>query len=280
MAIVFNAVDGRNPNSEGEKEALEWTRKMLTVSQTPEYVRDLMFEYLAKKGNESDIELLQKNRYWDKEILPIRVSGSNVFDQPMAHTAEERLGIPRFFPSVANTGPQASYVREILMKFLEQKELNANVWNWREQVPEELWTMAVSFDADGNPVCNVDLAKYGLSMPVITPKPNKDIPHWNAYTVTFPHEGKLGIGNEESGITNAAETSEPPPPPPAVDVVRDDPGAPRDESPTVAIAEEGRAASPKPPRNLWFWLGIGIVGCVCAIGFLIRKKGANAETGN
>ncbi|MCL1922141.1 MAG: hypothetical protein FWG50_13900 [Kiritimatiellaeota bacterium] len=35
------------------------------------------------------------------------------------------------------------------------------------QTPPELLTMVVWFDAGGNPVCNVDLAKYGLAMPEI-----------------------------------------------------------------------------------------------------------------
>jgi len=35
------------------------------------------------------------------------------------------------------------------------------------QIPDELLTMVVWFDEDGNPVCNVDLTKYGLTMPEI-----------------------------------------------------------------------------------------------------------------
>ena len=38
--------------------------------------------------------------------------------------------------------------------------------------------MVVSFDADGIPVCSVDLAKYGLSMPVFTPKLD-----WGMFTI-------------------------------------------------------------------------------------------------
>jgi homoaconitase/3-isopropylmalate dehydratase large subunit len=70
-----------------------------------------------------------------------------------------------FIPSVANTGPQALYVRYLLRKAREMAERAPF------KIPEELIKLTVSFDADGNPVSSVDLAKHGLSMPVITPKP-------------------------------------------------------------------------------------------------------------
>jgi hypothetical protein len=44
----------------------------------------------------------------------------------------------------------------------------------------------VSFDKDGSLVSSVDLAKYGLSMPVITPKPDKY--YRGEYKIVFPHE--------------------------------------------------------------------------------------------
>ncbi|MCL1921145.1 MAG: hypothetical protein FWG50_08740, partial [Kiritimatiellaeota bacterium] len=50
----------------------------------------------------------------------------------------------------------------------------------------ELLTLVVWFDDGGNPVCNVDLAKYGLTMPDL------DVPN--------RPKGKTGVRDEESGI--------------------------------------------------------------------------------
>jgi len=193
----FLHVDGRNPASEGEAEAREWVRKFLERSankldEENETLRFLSSAYLALKGNsEKDIELLQRwGDYRDYgRILVTRLAGGNVLRRfpPVKDTST-----PWFYASVTNTGPQAVYVHAILVKFCEQlraaQEENVfSAWNLLEEVPEELMTMVVSFDKDGNPVCNVDLAKYGLSMPVITPKPAKHLPWWDdSYTVTFP----------------------------------------------------------------------------------------------
>ena len=116
------------------------------------------------------------------------------------------------FPSVANTGVPGRYVNEIFQRFwrdFEGKDAS--------QIPVELLTMAVSFDADGNPVCSVDLAKYGLSMPVIEPKPDKY--YRGEYTVTFPHDKNREPGLGDAGSRDAepdGATPEAAPPPSAV----------------------------------------------------------------
>ncbi|MCL1921523.1 MAG: hypothetical protein FWG50_10705 [Kiritimatiellaeota bacterium] len=74
-------------------------------------------------------------------------------------------------PSVTNAGPQAAYVLEILRQFwMKMDPPTEKYWGTikdMSQIPPELLTMVVWFDAGGNPVCNVDLAEYGLTMPEI-----------------------------------------------------------------------------------------------------------------
>jgi len=188
--MTFAQSDGMNLASEGLKEALEWTRKYVALyppKETEAYGSDegiypnfavkrkQIFAYLAFKGDARDLEVVKQ---FNSEILGAlleqRVTGVNVFGydaeklKPLMFVWRQQT----FFPSVANTGPQAVYVREILYRYWEGVERDAS------KIPDELRRMVVSFDKDGNPVCNVDLAKYGLSMPVITPKPA-----WGNFTV-------------------------------------------------------------------------------------------------
>jgi hypothetical protein len=58
----------------------------------------------------------------------------------------------------------------------------------RTKIPTELLTLVVWFDDGGNPVCNVDLAKYGLTMPEL------DVPN------RPKGKEKLGISNKELGM--------------------------------------------------------------------------------
>ena len=90
----------------------------------------------------------------------------------------------RFIPSVANTGPQAAYVyaalEQAVKKGLEEADVRFSqriIVDERDDsyddspyamitnVAPELLTMRVWFDADGKAVCDVDLAKYGISVP-------------------------------------------------------------------------------------------------------------------
>ena len=186
--MAFARSDGINLASPGHKEALEWARKYVGLyppKETESYgsewdtskydnlsfdeKRKQIFAYLAFKGDARDLEVVKR---FDRDtlgaILERRVAGENIFGydadklKPLGF-----LGQPKtFFPSVANTGPQAVYVREILYRYWEENGRD------KSKIPQELLTMVVSFDADGIPVCSVDLAKYGLSIPIFTPRPD------------------------------------------------------------------------------------------------------------
>jgi hypothetical protein len=106
------------------------------------------------------------------------VEGVNVFESFHSDFGD----IVNVFPSVVNTGPQGLYVHHILMKAFELSGGDVR----DPKIPEELLTMVITFDKDGNPVSSVDLTKLGLSMPVITPKPDKY--YRGEYNVVFPHE--------------------------------------------------------------------------------------------
>jgi len=237
-------------------------------------------------------------------FLEARVAGSNVLVHAIAHSPEEdRWGLFIAYPSVANTGPQAIYVREILAKAhaldreqqeeiytlaqARQQELDAEYMQLKLELEKrddtvkedmdaltrtfcerydkemrlfceenvftstlsELSTIVVSFDADGNPVCNVDLAKYGLSMPIIVPNPGQRF--WDDYSVVFPHETK------DVDMPPPTDTTAP-----ALD------SAPESKRP-------GNAETPPPPSpNLTgLYITIGILAIVCAwLGFARRKK--------
>ena len=231
--MTFARTDAMNLASEGLKEALEWTRKYVALyppKETETYDREVehflyeelirqqgfdvkrrqIFAYLAFKGDARDLEVVKR---FDSgtlgALLERRVAGENVFGydadklKPLGF-----LGLPKtFFPSVANTGPQAVYVREILYRYWEENDRDAS------KIPQELLTMVVSFDANRNPVCSVDLAKYGLSMPAIEPKLSRSMfTQWNKgapydtpikLTVKFPDlaepvEITLGMDREAS----------------------------------------------------------------------------------
>jgi hypothetical protein len=96
------------------------------------------------------------------------------------------------FPSVTNTGPQGLYVYHIIQRAWEDMGRKRTWDEAEESVTKlgELKSMVISFDKDGNPVSSVVLAKYGLSMPVIEPKPAANNSRDTEYTVTFPHDTK------------------------------------------------------------------------------------------
>ena len=58
-------------------------------------------------------------------------------------------------------------------------------------IVSELRTIVVTFDEDGNPVSSIDLAEYGLSMPILTPNPDEHSAGLTPYIVTFPHEEEV-----------------------------------------------------------------------------------------
>jgi len=166
--------DGFNVASAGNAEALGLTRKVLEA-----YGGNLSFReweacrYLALKGDESDLEIINKSvhKYY-ANTLSRRIAGTNLVCH-FVSAAREMIPEDEFsvVPSVANTGPQGAYVEAILRQCWDGLEVKYHPGSRRFRfkdslkIPTELLTMVVWFDEDGNPACNVDLGKYGLSMP-------------------------------------------------------------------------------------------------------------------
>ena len=161
-------------------------------------------------------------------ILQHRVAGTNIvmgsFDRklyPYFNPSEydhhsyttNRL---RFIPSVANTGPQAAYVYEAfeqahaLGRRLGCDTPHSSITN----IAPELLTMRVWFDADGEAVCDVDLAKHGIFVPGLrTAGPNTPAPPLRervspAITV--------GAGDANTAAASGTVTAPPPRSRPAV----------------------------------------------------------------
>jgi hypothetical protein len=178
-------------------------------------------------------ENLKGHSTYEVDDLTVRVAGFNLINSVVPPYDPVSPTWFHFVPSVTNTGPQAIYVCEILRRFaqklVEEKELKSEVGP--KMFPTELLSMIVSFDKDGNPVSSVDLAKYRLSMPVITPKPDPnfavtdgffytDPTYNNTYTITFPHETGNTTETKKQNVetSNVAKTGrqphekEPPPP--------------------------------------------------------------------
>jgi len=168
----------------GHPQALYWARRV-AKEKPDEY--GWAQEYLTRKGDARDLDLLSRYR---REMLQARVAGTNVLHDSLIHGDS-----PFFIPSVTNTGPQGVYAEAIFEQYWKNMEGVTRTVNGksathksRSQIPPELLTIAVWFDADGNPVCNVDLAKYGLTMPEL------DVPN-------HPKgKEKLGIRKEELGM--------------------------------------------------------------------------------
>jgi len=297
---IIAQVDCRNLASEGEKESLEWVRKYLE-RYPPEAVeaatrddrtglgsiesgRASALEYLAVKGDGRYIGIV--SQYASDalaSLLKMRVAGINVFD----YDAVPGLGKPKFFPSVMNTGPQAVYVREILYRCWEEAGRDSS------KIPQELLTMTVSFGEDNNPICSVDLAKYGLSMPIITPRPHRNrFNYWNEGT---PWDKPAKMTVEFPDLTEPVETTPymdrkspdwkglyvhvkkntPPPndeqPPANVTTASLTDNAPPLRDTSTAETPYATEQSPPPSRP---WLYVGILALLCAGGvfWLIRKK--------
>jgi len=230
MVIAILMSTSKNPLVEGNADVLRVMRKVVdTYKGNPPDQGSPATAYLIRKGDASDLERLSDKtskfqKYSARARLGTRVNGTNVLsctilnysqstnksleDGSYIMTDRGRYATTRinldFTPSVANTGKQAVYAREILQHYWKREgEIPDNFRSERgefyleranqalSKIPSELLTIVVSFDKDGKPVSNVDLAKYGLSMPVITPKPDEEREHgtplWYNNTVTFPH---------------------------------------------------------------------------------------------
>ena len=124
-------------------------------------------------------------------ILQHRVAGTNIVRGVFAGNLYPYFNISleydeysystnalRFIPSVANTGPQAAYVYDALKQAhaLGRRLGCDSPFSSITNIAPELLTMRVWFDADGNAVCDVDLAKYGISVPGLSTATNAPPP--------------------------------------------------------------------------------------------------------
>ena len=158
-------------------QVLYWARRV--AKEKPEKTSSPAQAYLARKGDARDLDLVSRV---GRDILLERVAGTNVLDGS---------DHPFYIPSVSNMGPQGVYAEALFWQYWENMEGRPSMTGGRplkhpSEVPPEIMALAVWFDDDGNPVCNVDLAKYGLTMPEL------DVPN--------RPKGKTGMRDEESGI--------------------------------------------------------------------------------
>ena len=243
---MLNRLDGKKTASCGNPKVLDLMRRLLKTTgrdnERPRKTSDayrVAQMYLAMKGDARDIDTVDSNH---RLVLERRVAGTNIMEKVYL-SASEMGGMPwSFYPSVANTGPQELYVREILRQYwglevLDKFYTDAEMFRMREKVyqtPDELLTLVVWFDEDGNPVCNVDLAKYGLTMPEIDlPQSVKDkIPHR-----ARPEVATASLPSEDE--TQRLET----------------------------VATIGT-----PPRRPWLYVGLFSLLCASVALWLIRKK--------
>ena len=231
----FLRVDGDNLSSYGHQEALDWARKLLREKkQNQGFGIMTAVRYLIRKGDERDIEIIPPNLPSYREPLIARVAGTNLVCHPAV-----TFGPFNVIPSVTNTGPQGLYVEKILRQFWENLDVearrNERLNPFESVMPAELRTMVVWFDENGNHVCNVDLAKYGLTMPTL------DVPKPKVATASLPLDATT---------TTALSTNEPQ----------------RLEAVATSNGKEAIATLP------WLYVLIPSVLCVGIVLWLIRKK--------
>ena len=166
---------GKNPAVSVNQDALDWVRKVVRKDNPRNSNIWAAERFLSYKGDARDLELVSSS--YERKRLTARVAGTNIVEwfDPIG-TQNNYFD---FIPSVTNTGPQALYAREILYRAWEMlpevvmmDDYRLYIYRDARKIPAELLTMVVWFDDDGNPVCNVDLEKYGLTMPVLD-VPNK-----------------------------------------------------------------------------------------------------------
>ena len=174
-------IDGCNMCSTGDKDVLEITREFLAdKSNTVDWLSvEYSLLYLSQKGDSRDLFLLEKYSKLPSKlpiikkesvdclrILQARVSGTNVLEGLETRYYNWSTNSPPFLPSVANTGPQAAYVYDLLKQALKK-------YGSPENILPEILTLVVTLDADGKPSCSIDLAKYGLAMPALSVRQGK-----------------------------------------------------------------------------------------------------------
>ena len=134
------------------------------------------------RRNPEFLDMVKREKNYDtfyndcKTLLAMRVAGTNIINYVQYPGGFWERGWYCCIPSVTNTGPQGLYVENILRQYWENMEAETFTFEDgsrpfsfkdRSKIPAEIQTLVVWFDDDGNPVCNVDLAKYGLTMPEI-----------------------------------------------------------------------------------------------------------------
>ena len=243
----FWVVDGRNVASYGHQEALDWARRVRKEKVNGQgFDRGWATDYLVVKGDGRDIDLM--NNRMLRERLSMRAAGTNLINY-FKNPHSDGVHWDGCAPSVTNTGPQALYVEKILRQFWENLEIEVHAYDHLNQpatffrdeskIPAELLTMVVWFDEDGNPVTNVDLAKYGLTMPEIDlPQKVKDEilrrARLNVATASLPSvEGEAQLTTNHYPLTTTADT---------------------------------------PPNRLWLYALIPLFLCAGAGLWFIRKK--------
>lgn len=197
-------IDGGNMCSTGDKDILEATRKFLTEKiDVPDWrFVEYSLLYLSQKGDSRDINLLNKysklpsklpiikNESVDcLRILQTRVSGTNVLEGLQTRYYTWSTNSPPFLPSVANAGPQAVYVYDLLKQALIKYGSPTNI-------PPEILSLTVSLDAQGKPVCSVDPTKYGLKLPTFVIKKE-----------TLPKQQKSEKNIKVTGVQSASSNA-------------------------------------------------------------------------
>lgn len=166
-------IDGSNMRSKGDSDFLRLTREFLIIrAERPDWQSAAhALLYLSQKGDSGDLPLVEKYATLPSKlnfakqasreslcILRSRIFGTNILNFSQTRYYHWSTNSPPFLPSVANTGPQAVYVYDLLKQALDKYGSATNI-------PPEILTLTVTFDAAGKPVCSIDQTKYGLVMP-------------------------------------------------------------------------------------------------------------------
>ena len=192
-------LDGWHIQEEGCPEMLERTRSILfeLLAKNKQYETTAAYYgliYLSQKGDSRDLPLfaryladpyVQTNEElrvntigMPLRILQTRAAGTNIvpgiFDAklyPSFFTGDRSTYTTNrlaFLPSVVNTGPQAAYVYEAFGRAIFKELRSAKdgyETNMVKYIPPEMLTMRVWFDKEGKAVTDVDISKFGISVP-------------------------------------------------------------------------------------------------------------------
>ena len=266
----FYVDDGCDYASYGNQETLDLARKVAKNGWGLANTRSTQ-AYLMNKGDARDLDIIEGDY---RDTLAMRVAGANIINHGVSFWEKQWFGC---IPSVTNTGTQGLYVNAILRQYWENMEVDSfifdgrpisleersklpaeilaildsknvtydgrsytNTYKDKRKIPQEIQSLVVWFDEDGNPVCNVDLAKYGLTMP------------------------ELDMPNRPKGKPKAAATLPPPPEKPVT--------ATRDETPPITITEDEPNEEKNNTNLLWLYVGILSALCAGVVLWRIRRR--------